>query len=955
MTKPYPSSTYRIQLHAGFNFLQLEGILDYLHDLGISTVYASPVLTAIKGSQHGYDAVDPRRLNEEIGTEAQWHRIREKLKGCGMSWLQDIVPNHMAFENANPWIYDLLERGPRSEYYSFFDIISPPGHTRSSLAELTGDKLMVPFLGKTLTECLRDKELKLDFSGQGFVIRYFEKEYPVAIPLYRWICTITPGCPAALLVSFAGLEKAAAQPSCDLWRPYRQNWIEEVSRNDISLGHIRRQLRIFEEQVSLTGELVLGQNYMLTHSRLAASRINYRRFFTINSLICLRMEDERVYSAYHDRILDWCKKGLIQGLRIDHIDGLAAPRRYIERLRQSVGQDCYIVAEKILEEGEDLPGNWPLQGTTGYEFLSAVGQVLTDPEGSGLLLNSYQELTDPIPYDKLVYEKKLDFLTRQMGGELENLLQLLESLPFLHTDSLSSQHAESSSHQHTESSPHQQAGGLDRRRLKDALAALMASFPIYRLYPDGSPWSPSDKEFIRQAFGLSRRLLPGHGREFNLLESLFEGFNGPSPTAADPTGLSGYTYPSEDANSSTATRAQKLQFLTRLMQFTGPLAAKGVEDTVFYLYNPYIGHNEVGDTPALAGITTEEFHQRMLRRQKLIPYSLNATTTHDTKRGEDARVRLYLLSAHPQEWIGRVSQWRKINEGQTGQAKGRRAPSPNDEYFIYQSILGSFPADMAATDNYRERFCAFLVKALREGKTQTNYDDPDLDYEEKCIQFAKALLAPDSPFLQDFLPYASSIFKESAVFSLSLTLIKMTAPGIPDIYQGAELWDLSLVDPDNRRPIDYSLRSTLLGQLKAEERKGREALFHFLATRQKDGAAKLWAIYKTLCYRKDHEELFADGEYIPVPVTGAFLAFMRRWREQWALIIVPLPRQVRKTERPMNLTLPPGSPANWENVLTNEMITIHPASGDGSADRDTFVIAGMEWSSALPIALLKAE
>jgi (1->4)-alpha-D-glucan 1-alpha-D-glucosylmutase len=905
MTKPYPTSTYRLQLHAGFNFRQLQEILDYLHMLGISTIYASPVLQAIRGSQHGYDAADPRQLNNEIGTEAEWDQIQATLKKYGMNWLQDIVPNHMAFESSNPWLFDVLERGSCSEFYSFFDIFPAPAHGRTSLAEYAGDKLMVPFLGKTLTECLRDKELKLEFSERGFVIRYFEKVYPVAIPLYRWICTIAPGCPPVLLDSFAGLELAAEKPSRKNWQAYKLAWLGQISGDEAGMRHIRRQLSLFEEEVSLLAELTLGQHYLLTQAGLAARRINYRRFFIVNSLICLRMEDEKVFSAYHNCTLQWYRKGWIQGLRIDHIDGLASPGQYVRRLKQAFGEDCYIVAEKILQEGEDMPGDWPLEGTTGYEFLSSAGQLLTDPDGSRDLLAYYREKIvapirgEPPSYEELVYDRKLDFLLRQMGGELENLIRLLESLPLLNS------------------------AGQDKDRLRDALASLMASFPVYRLYPEGPAWSASDMRFIHQAFRMSRRRQTGYMKEFDYFEDLLGKFNAPEGSAA---------------------REQRRQFLSRLMQFTGPLAAKGVEDTVFYVYNPYIGHNEVGDTPSFSGITPDEFHRKMLHRLAHMPHSLNGTTTHDTKRGEDARVRLYMLSARPRDWISRVDAWQKMNEEHCADVGGRRAPSPNDEYFIYQSILGSFPADLAVTDDYRERFNAFLVKALREGKTQTNYDEPDLRYEEQCIRFARALFTAGSGFLEDFIPFARKIFQEASTYSLSLALIKMTAPGIPDIYQGAELWDLSLVDPDNRRPIDYSHSTSLLRQIIGEEKKGDDELHHILSARQNEGAAKLWIIHKTLCFRKDHLELFSDGEYIPVPVKGPGLAYIRHWQDQWALVIAAIPRLRSWSADSLQLSLPPGCPAKWAHVLTNKKISL----------RSPAVISGESWGSPFPVALLKA-
>jgi len=846
-----PSSTYRIQLNDQFTFRDLEGIIDYLHQLGISTIYASPITTALKGSSHGYDVIDPLIINPEIGTEKELEKLASTLKEYGMTWLQDIVPNHMAYDSNNPWLYDVLERGKNSPYHSFFDITEH---------ELSGEQLMAPFLGQTLTECLQEGELSLQFTEKGFIIQYYDKHFPVAPWLYPWICTIAEGYPADLIPALDHLVQAA-KGSAAGWTIAKDKWLLAVSTQKDFRSFIASRIAFINERSPLLETLLHDQFYQLTAAHLAASRINYRRFFTINSLICLRMEMEAVFSAYHKRIHHWYQRGWIQGLRIDHIDGLADPKKYLQRLRGLFG-DCYTIAEKILTGDELLPETWDIAGTTGYDFLAIAGQLLTDPVGSRSLLEFYKEKIIALPdYPDIVFERKYTFLRSYMGGELDNLMDILTG------DQLFTL-------------------GQDTVRLKEALAALMASFPVYRAYPDEGPMTKDDDNVICAAFDQARRLHPGYGAELSCLEFLLKG---PTP------------------------------FRSRLMQFTGPLAAKGVEDTTFYVYNPYIAHNEVGDSPGTVGLSAGEFHQKMLYRQANFPYTLNGSSTHDTKRGEDSRIRLSLLSALPQEWIDAVTRWRQINSPFVKEVGGRPAPSPNDEYLIYQALLGSFPENFVVSDSYRRRFAAYLTKALREAKAETNYDHPDKGYEQACQAFATALLKKDSAFLHEFVPFAVTIIRQSYMYSLSLLLIKLTAPGVPDIYQGAELWETILVDPDNRRPVDYALRSGILQQIMAEEAKGPDAIYQFLRAHRDKGVEKLFTIYRTLNFRKQHPRLFAEGEYIPVPVDGPLLAYIRRWVSDWALVIVPLIRSGEKLPATISLKLPKGGPASWKHILTGEV------------------------------------
>ena len=869
-----PTATYRIQFNDHFRFQDLDAILDYLHTLGISTVYASPVTTAFKGSQHGYDVADPLTINPEIGTQEELASLAQRLRDYGMNWLQDIVPNHMAYSTQNPWLFDVFERGKVSPYYSYFDFHPEP-------LEMLGERIMAPFLGGSLTECIHRHELTLRYvdeksvngsatgAGGGFVLRYFDNDWPVGIHLYEWICTVAGECPEKLKVALDELVISSLS-SGEEWKAAKTRWLTEIAADPQLASYIHRRVALFNEKLPMLETLAGSQYYALTHHRLSSTLINYRRFFTVNSLICLRMEDREVFYAYHRNLVDWQRRGWIQGLRIDHIDGLAAPAEYLERVRELFGAACYVVAEKILARDEALPEYWELQGTTGYEFLSEASQVLTDASGSRKLLHWYfQEVIELPPYPDLVTERKYLFLRNFMNGELDNLLELLTTLPGL-----------------------VDAPG-DATRLREALAMLLSCFPVYRLYPDGGTFSPADRVTISSAFDRARRNRPEHRGELDWLQGLFG---------------AAYAAP----------------FVMRFMQFTGPLAAKGIEDTSFYVYNPYIAHCEVGDTPAIAGTDPSAFHRFMQDRQAKWPNSLNATTTHDTKRGEDARIRLNLLSALPEDWIAAVSAWRKSNLQLIAVADGgRRAPSGNDEYLIYQALLGGWPADGVITDEFRERFGAYLRKALREAKAETNYDDPDEWYESNCQAFAAAILAEGSEFVPDFGRFAISVAREAYGFSLAQLLLKLTAPGIPDIYQGAECWDFSFVDPDNRRRVDYSGRINLLREIKAREVTGLPAALDFVLDHPERAAMKMWVTYRVLNFRREHPEVFASGEYLPVPVDGPALAYVRRHSSDWVLVIVPLIR--REPARDIRLTLPSHAPADWMELFTGDLR--HPVDG----------------------------
>ncbi len=615
------------------------------------------VTTSTTGSTHGYDVINPDILNPEIGTEEQLKEIAAQLQEYGMGWLQDIVPNHMAYSMDNERLADVLERGPQSPYYNYFDI------NWNHFDPKYKGKVMVPFIGKDLDEAIDSNEIKLAYKENGFFIEYYDNLYPIAIDTYSFVFSVTEDEQLDELD-----EEIYGQVQLGLgeWISYKKEWLQKLKPFE---GSLQKAVEQINEDKSLLRKLLSRQYYVLTWYKVTEQEINFRRFFTVNSLICLRMEDEQVFDDYHQFIYRLYQNNLVQGLRIDHIDGLYNPQQYVRRLRKLFGESMYIIAEKILEYNEDIASDWDLQGTSGYEFLSFTNQLLSSKAGGEKLLSFYKELVPNTPdYEEMVYAKKHHFLFDQMGGELENLLHLAECLKIF------------------------EAKEHNREALKKALGVLMASFPVYRIYPTSYPLNEVAVPIVEKAFDKASRHAGDAQHELELLKEVF---------FADGT-------KQEDSD--------RLLFLLRLMQFTGPLAAKGVEDTTFYVYNPLISHNEVGDAPAQLGISIQDFHNKMISRQQNNPYSLNGTSTHDTKRGEDGRMRINVLAEMADEWTEQVNKWREINKSFIKTVNDKPAPSVNDEYFIYQSLIGSFPEDLQVTDSYLERSHAFYRKSPARSK-----------------------------------------------------------------------------------------------------------------------------------------------------------------------------------------------------------------------------------------------
>ena len=862
-----PTSTYRIQLSSTFDFKSLGEIVDYLEALGISTIYAAPFFQAREGSTHGYDVVDPLRINHSIGSTEDFKSLRATLKRKGMSWLQDIVPNHMAFDGQNPWLSDIFELGPKSPYYNFFDI---------NWDYKGWGKVMAPFLGDPIEKVLNNSELRLNFTENGLRFEYFDLSYPASMQTYTGI--FAQAGTAAYNQALANIENDTGS-----WPELKHSICSEIAGDDALMHQLQSTLdEINGSPKQLTAQLE-HQYFKPTFWKHTEEEINYRRFFTVNDLICLRMDDPQVFSFYHDFIESLCVKREINGLRVDHIDGLFDPENYLNNLHRLVGEDFYVIAEKILEKGEKLPLKWTFEGTSGYEFLASVNQLLTENENERHFNSSYAQLVPELPdYETLVYQKKRFIFKQRMGGELQNLINLLHERELMPAENWA-----------------------DDELMKEALTAFLAAFPVYRIYPDSFPLDSEEGAVIEYAFAKANKHAPEFPEALRYLESLFLGKASKEVTAM-------------------------LYFLKRCQQFTGPLAAKGGEDTSFYIYNRLISHNEVGDSPEHFGVSIADFHKEMDYRKRHFPHALSATATHDTKRGEDARMRLSVLSEIPAEWFALVDRCNAIAEKIR---TSLNTPTINETYFIYQTLLGALPSAEAVDETFLERTKDYLQKAAREAKVNTNWADPDLEHEQAVFKFVKDLLA-NPQFNEVFTPFFEKVKRLGALKSLSQTLIKLTAPGVPDIYQGTEGWDLSYVDPDNRRPVDFELCKANLETFSAFSQENSSDKLHDLNRNFHDGRIKMYVLYRGLQLRKTDAELFLEGDYLPLEITGkaakSFMAFARIRGDRWSITLVPvlvnayfksqelLPDAQSLAES--ELILPENTPENLFNHFTLERL-----------------------------------
>ena len=861
-----PVSTYRLQLHAAFNFNQVEAMIGYLHELGITTIYASPFFSAAAGSMHGYDVSDPYTLNGEIGTIDQLMRINGALQQKDMTWLQDTVPNHMVFDMSNQRLADVLERGPHSPYYNWFDI------DWQHPDPLLQGKLMVPFLGKPLPECVRQQEIKIDLGPEGFVIKYGETVYPLSIRGYEPLLALLHQQEVVQLIQQLRVEAEQGWP-LPSWREIKTGLVASFLANEPAVQEVRKLLEVINSDARVLKNILEQQYYQLCFWQKANQLINYRRFFAVNELIAVNMANEEVFYEYHQLLHNLYRQKAVQGVRVDHIDGLEKPVEYLTRLRQFFGEDCYVVVEKILEQHEHLPNNWPVQGTTGYEFTAQINWLLTNIAGARQLKHYYATLFPGMPdYKTITFEKKRHFLETYMGGEWNNLVRSLYNLQLVPET-------------------------LQVEAAKQALALVMCCLPVYRLYPGEEAPDSKAQPIIEQTF--QEAVTRGaEWREALLLLQTIWDLDEKEP----------------------AINVRRLEFQKRLMQFTGPLTAKGVEDTTFYVYNALLGHNEVGDTPNKENYSVSDFHQWIQQRQQRFPFSLNATSTHDTKRGEDGRLRVNALTWFAADWQQVNEQWRLINAPCKENRDGKLMPAGEDEYFIYQSLIAGFPADEQVTPEYVERLKAYYIKSVREAKLFTNWQRPDTQYEEAGCRFIEKILLPEHNFIKGFLPFFKKITAHAQLLSLTQTLVKITAPGVPDIYQGSEGWNTSYVDPDNRRPVDFERYKEFLKAIKEQEQQGSEAILKYVTAKRGEGLEKFFVTVKALQCRRQLAAVFLHGEYIPLYTTSncGIIAYARHYKNEWVLVIAPV--SVKEHLTHCSITLPANAPVKWKNIFTGETV-----------------------------------
>ncbi len=899
-----PLATYRLQVHAGFTFEQARQILPYLAELGISDIYASPIFHARAGSTHGYDVLNPNEFNPELGAGEDFRRLNAEAKALGLGWLQDIVPNHMAFDRGNPYLADVMENGEHSRYFHFFDV------QWDHFFEILHGRILAPFLGGFFGEALENGQLRLAYDRDGFSVGYYEMRFPLRIDSYLDLLGFTLdelrrrlGEGNADYIQLLGVMYVLKTLRSGAEEDDRYNQIVFVKetlwglfvRNPLIRRAIEETVARFNgepgnrESFNLLERLLAEQNFRLAFWRVASEEINYRRFFSINDLISLRPERREVFEATHDLVLRLVGEGRISGLRVDHIDGLCHPQQYLEWLREKAG-NVYLVVEKILEMGEPLVESWPIQGTTGYEYMNRVGGLFCHRDHAEAFSRIYQRFSGlETDYEELVYEKKKLIIERWMIGDINNLVHLLKNI----------------------ASRHRYGSDITLYSLRRCLMEIMASFPVYRSYLHPGQIRPVDREHIRRAVAAADARNPGLGNELRFVEKVLL-------LQVDDF------LPEEE-------KEQWLHFVMRFQQFTGPLMAKGFEDTLLYVYNRLISLNEVGGAPERFGTTLEEFHDYCRQRREKWPQALSASATHDHKRGEDVRARLNVLSELPKEWANRLTTWHRLNRGRKG-GKKKSAPARTDAYLLYQTLLGTWPFD-GPDENYRRRLGEYMVKAVREAKVYTAWVKPDLEYEEAAVNFIEGLLE-DEAFLREFLPFQRRIAFYGVFNSLAQTLLKLTTPGVPDIYQGTELWDLSLVDPDNRRPVDYGRRRELLTGLREGFEKDREKLLEELLHRPEDGRIKLFLIWRALEARHRYRPLFEMGDYIPLTTSGPpvkhLLAFARVREEERAVVLVPrfLTSLVGEGNLPLGpgvwgdaeLQLPQQSGRRWQNALTGETL-----------------------------------
>jgi (1->4)-alpha-D-glucan 1-alpha-D-glucosylmutase len=970
-----PLSTYRLQFNAGFRFEDARQLVGYLHSLGVSHVYASPILKARAGSPHGYDITDHNLLNPEIGDYQDFQNYVRELKNYGMGQILDFVPNHMGVGlGSNPWWWDVLANGRASEFAEFFDIDWNPLKTELH------NKLLLPILGDQYGAELDAGHICLVLDDNGFHIQYYDNWLPVDPQTIPIIFETLNGemQHQELRNVLSGLRNLPSHTNTEgeLVRQRRRS-IPPLTETLQKLIHDVPEIRALAEKAversngrkgdprsfDTLHRLMEAQVYRLAHWRVSGEEINYRRFFDVNDLVGLRMENPHVFASTHQLLRRMLAEDEIQGLRLDHSDGLLNPKQYLVRLQMLyAASQCagatpkpplaengieveiqkvfgqhdwmnrhaplYTVVEKILEPGEDLPEEWPVDGTSGYDFTTLVNGVFIERRNQKAFTNLYQRFTGSlIDVDTLIYNSKKLIMHASLASEVNVLANMLDEISV--TD--------------------RYARDFTRKSLRDVIRETIACFPVYRTYIDErGQMTERDHAHINEAIARAKRRNPDKApASFEFLRDIL------------------LLKHRDDPEQSEMYR-KKLYFTLKFQQLTGPVMAKGMEDTACYVYARFISVNEVGGSPKQFGIPVDEFHEGNLKRAEHWPFSMLATSTHDTKRSEDVRARLNVLSEMPKQWGSQVFKWRKINRTRKKQlGDGRTVPDLNEEYFLYQTLIGSWPLEMnsdAARKNYIARIQQYMTKAVHEAKVNLSWINDDPVYVEALQNFIEKILTPgvrshQNAFLDQIEAFMPQVAFFGAINSLAQRLLMITAPGNPDIYQGTELWDLSLVDPDNRMPVHYELRQQLMAELdrRAESedlvQMGADLLAHY-----QDGRIKLWTTMQALRFRREHRELFQVGRYVPLHAKGArrehVVAFAREHQGQVAIIAVPRLSYVLAggaTQPPLaelwhdtEVPVPSRTAEYLENVFTGEKIRV-------TANR---TILGRELFGNFPVALL---
>ena len=942
-----PVSTYRLQFNDRFRFQDALRLLDYFSALGISHLYASPLLVSRRGSGHGYDVIDPAHIDPEIGSEEDFEALQNGLLSRGMRLLLDIVPNHMAASSENRWWMDVLENGAESAFASYFDIQWHPASRN-----LDG-KILLPVLGRPFGETLDQGEFRLLFQNGKLLIQYRESLFPLAPRSYGRV----------LKERLDDLKKPLDEASL-AYEEYvgilsTLSSLSETVRDTSTAGERRLRFESGRERLKLladnhsevrtfieanlsrlngdTGDsasfcnlerILAEQNYWLAYWQDANEGINYRRFFAISDLVGVRVEDPIVFEATHEQIFRLIAKGAISGVRIDHIDGLRDPAGYLSRLAERIastvpsgGGKPYVIVEKILAPHETLPEEWPIAGTTGYDFLNWANGIFVSPAGAKRLAGIYSRfIGGEAQFADILYEKKKLVMDSLLRVEMRSLGRQLAEL----------------------AGKDRYARDILRSELTDALIETTACMDVYRTYVRNLEIPPAAQERIEEALSQARIRRPRMSAEcFAFLREIL--------TLRNPA----HVFPEQ--------REERLAFVMRWQQVTGPIVAKGLEDTALYVYYPLLSLNEVGGRPSPSSIVSrEEFYTLMQERLRQWPHSLNATSTHDTKRSEDVRARLNVLSEMPEEWEQRIVKWAACNEKHKQVIDGHKVPDANEEYLVYQTLVGLWPMDPSDASSTTKRLQAYIVKATREAMINTRWTEPNKAHESALTAFIERLLSPENEsFLGDFGSFQKSIAYCGMVNGLAQILLKITCPGVPDFYQGSELWDFRLVDPDNRGAVDFGERSRLLESVVRESDADLASAARDFGEHWPDGRIKLHVIRKTLAYRLKADELFSRGDFISLEARGKraehLIAYMRRLDDLCTLTVVPRwlaaaqgdsgQTDVRDFWQDTILILPRQTSGSWRNIFTGVVIR-----GQSSDDNQALLIRDL--LAQFPIALL---